>query len=318
MKYRKCATATALLTVLALCLPAKMTGAAAAPLPRWVNISPPQVSLDANQPPSNFGFQNIAVDPIFTETVYVGTCYQGLWKSKNGGQTWFKVNTGVNGDQLNARLWSIALDRFSPQTIYVANGYGGSQGVWKSTDGGVDWQQMLAPTSPVAQQTGGDVSEIATDPYRSGHVLVAFHGPWGGGASGILESRDGGSTWIIHQPLSGWGGDNRWIAFLGNSATWLLGTQNAGFWRTADAGKTWTKVTDVVRQDGGGGIYRARNGVWYVAALQTLLRSTDDGRSWSRVGPQVNGGYYAVIGDGNLIYTHAANTGASATGPTHY
>ncbi len=301
-----------------------------APRPRWVNISPRWVSTNPNKPSFNFGFQAIAIDPHAPTTLYVGTCYQGLWKTKDGGRSWYRANTGTNGDVLNGgRLWSLAIDRFSPSTLYAANGYGSwdgrsdAQGIWKSTDGGTDWQQMLPPTSTVAQRTSLDVYEVVTDPYRSGHILVAFHSDWAGlghpHPSGLLESTDGGATWIVHQAPRGWAGGNRYVFFLNNSATWLVGTQDAGYWRTADSGKSWHQVSRVGRQDGGGGIYRARNGVWYVGALTGLLRSADDGQTWIVVGPRPGAdGYYTVIGDGRHLYAQTANGGFNTSGPNYY
>jgi hypothetical protein len=280
-------------------------------MPRWVKISPPSVSTNFNSPPSNFGFQALALDPLHPRTLYVGTCYQGLWKSTNSGHTWFKVSTGVNSSKLDGRLWSIAVDRFATRTLYVANGYGGEAGVWKSTDGGVGWEEMLPATSTVGLQTSTDVSTIALDPYRGGHILVAFHGPWSSSTTtvdaGILESVDGGRTWIVHKPRRGWGWGS-YISFFGNSSSWLIGTQRDGFWLTRDGGKKWSKVSSVAASDGGGAVYRARNGLWYASAFGTILRSANDGATWQPVGPY--GGYYfAITGDGHLLYTQQANVG---------
>lgn len=111
---------------------------------------------------------------------------------------------------------------------------------------------------------------------------------------------------------------NRYLFFLDSASTWLLGTQEAGFWRTANGGKDWSQVSRVDRQDGGGGVYRANNGVWYAGALHTLLRSTDNGRSWHAVGEPTRDGYYAVVGDGTYLYAQPANSGTNSTGPSPY
>lgn len=297
------------------------SSANAIPNGTWQNITPRGVSLDYNNPPANYGTQIIQVDPSNPQVIYVGTCYQGLWKSTNGGTTWFKVNTGTNGSALDGRLWSVALDQVNPQVVWVANGFGFQQGIWKSTDGGVDWQQM--EPSNLQSQTSADVYSIVTDPYAANHVLVTFHESWGfgqnptyGDSAGILESLDGGHSWIIHNPLPDWGSAD-FVFFLDNSSTWLHATSN-GIWRTTDSGHTWSQVSQHPIQHGADQLYRARNGVLYIGGLHQIARSTDNGVTWTEVGPSSQDGYNAVIGDGTCIFIQPANTGGNTTGPQPY
>src|SRR6185437_168030 len=122
--------------------------------------------------------------------------------------------------------------------------------------------------------------------------------------------------WIIHQPRRNWSGVgevSHYISFLNSSSTWLFERVD-GFWRTADGGKSWIKVSPVM---GGAGIYRSTNGAWYVGASHSLLRSTDNGRSWTAVGPQIGSLYLAVVGDGKNLYTQPSQT-FDITPPTHY
>jgi hypothetical protein len=166
-----------------------------------------------------------------------------------------------------------------------------------------------------------DVYDIDTDPTDFKHVLLSFHGAWGwtdtkwDTNSGVLESKDGGDTWIVHEPLAGWGTGHA-IHFLydpetgqGDSNTWLLGTQgSAGMQRTTDAGATWTKVSDVGIQHGGGKIYYTAAGTLYATSGDKILKSTDNGETWKGVGD--GGGYNGIIGDGEKLYT------AKCFGPT--
>lgn len=82
---------------------------------------------------ANTGLNNpacvpIAIDPIDTQTLYVG-CWTGVYKSTNNGQSWFKASNGLTCSLIN----SIAVDPINDSVIYIATGYGG---VYKSTNGG--------------------------------------------------------------------------------------------------------------------------------------------------------------------------------------
>jgi len=244
----------------------------------WENVTPPGVSLDFNNPPSNYGTQSIGLSPAAPRTVYVGTAYQGLWKSVDSGASWAQVSTGRNGPNLSTgRNWTLAVDPTDPNTLYTVAGFGAGQGLWKSTTGGVDWDQLLPPATLSA--TSADVYSVAIDPADHQHLLLGFHNGWAGGPdAGVLESRDGGTSWIEHPPRSGWG-TGHYVFFI-SSSTWLLATQGNGYWRTTDSGASWTQVSTVNMQHGASQLYRAANGTLYVGALHTLLRSTDGGASW--------------------------------------
>lgn len=284
---------------------------------KWENITPSEVSIDANNPTNNFGFQTLALDPK-SGAIYVGTCYQGLWKSIDQGKSWLKVNTGANGASLDSgRLWTLAIDPSNPQIIYTTAGYGVG-GILKSTNGGKDWVNLLSSESAAYNIIkSADIYSIALDPNDPNHVLATFHsvqnpGQYFGNAP-VIESKDGGKTWGVH-PLPNLSYVH-YIFFLDNSSTWLLATQEHGFWRTADAGQTWSQVSKSNLTDGGGSLYRAKTGVWYAASSSGVLQSTD-GIAWKELNtPQP---LYAVIGDGTNLYTQSAYAGVNPSGPASY
>ena len=285
----------------------------------WVNITPPGVSLNFKDfGANNYGMQTIVSAPSAPRTVYLGTTYQGIYKSVDSGDHWTKVNTGTNGKNLDTgRNWTLAVDPTDANVLYTVAGYGYGQGLWKSVNGGTDWS--LALPAAVGSATSNDVGNVAIDPLNHLHLLVAFHSGWNTGSeeSGVIESLDGGATWLTHRAVKGTG-SGHYVLFLDSSQSWLLATKDAGFWRTGNAGMTWTQVSQANAQDGGTQLYGTDNGTYYVAASHTLLRSVDLGQSWQPVGPSTSDGYYAVTGDGRNLYAQPANSGTSSTGDHPY
>jgi len=92
--------------------------------------------------PSNFGAEDLAIDPSVPPTLYAASeNIPGLvYKSVDGGATWTSNNNGLNGTPQE-----VVIDSHVPTTLYVgavANGAGQQGGVYKSTDGGASWKLM--------------------------------------------------------------------------------------------------------------------------------------------------------------------------------
>jgi photosystem II stability/assembly factor-like uncharacterized protein len=212
------------------------------------------------------------------------------------------------------------IDPKNPMHMYMVGGVRGSTlGFWVSNDGGDSWAQPDGFTAKANNSDDGwvnDVYDVKADPADFNHVLLTFHSPWAFKSdAGVLESKDGGNTWIRHVP-GAWGtGHSIW--FMNSSTTWLLGTQTAGYWRTEDSGTTWSQVSTQDMQHGGTSAFWSKSGVLYVGAVSQILRSTDEGKTFDLVGPSTADGYYAIVSDGTSMYTAHANTGGS-TDPGGY
>lgn len=148
--------------------------------------------------PDNQGGRTYAV--LFLKSdpniLFAGAVSGGLWKSTTGGSSWNEV-----GDFENNNISCI--HQASNGTIYFGTGEdidnadasGGSgfmgQGIWKSTDNGATWAQMLStlPTSTNnANIEFSFVSEITTSPANPNIIYVSTN-------RGVRKSIDGGETW---------------------------------------------------------------------------------------------------------------------------
>ena len=273
----------------------------------WTNISPPNVPFDAN---ASAITQGMTIDPCNPNTIYVciGDGESGIYRSIDGGGTWSEL-----GDfKFPVR---VRVDPRDPLHLYVGAGVrGGGHGFWVSEDGGANWA-IPAGFSQTIDNNGGnyDVYHVEPDPADFNHVLVTFHGAWSVGDAGIYESFDGGDNWTIHPPFDGAfsGGDNIFFLYrpsedpdktIGDSQTWLFGTQGSGYFRTSDGGQNWDHVLpDISMTHGGGSIYYTDDGVLYITSNSGILRSEDNGESFTTVVP--SNSYIGLIGDGTRLWT---------------
>lgn len=122
---------------------------------------------------------------------------KGIYKSTDAGETW-----QLMGLENTGRIGRIVIDPRDPNVVYAAalgHSYGPQQerGIYKSTDGGETWTQVLF----VDENTGA--SDIALD-VNNPDILIA--GMWqleittwlrnsGGPGSGLYISKNAGESW---------------------------------------------------------------------------------------------------------------------------
>jgi hypothetical protein len=296
----------------------------------WVNVTPASVSLDPNFSCStcNYGAQDIVVDPVHPAELYAFICYQGVWKSSDYGLTWAKVDTGTNSTIIESgRPWTAAIDpnpnrdpSTSP-TLWTVDGYGTKAGVFKSTDGGINWSYYTVGNAQAAASAGypqaaDDAYSFDVDPNDSNHLICGFHQ-----ATGISESTDGGETWTTIMVPSNIG--ISLYPFFVNTGTasttrttWLTQAQwdsNVnGIWLTANSGGSWTQVqaslehlhgSAQIFQDGMGHIYAAGQG-----STLGVWRSADYGQTWA---PANANGVLQNVVFGTATTLYAMSSGAT-------
>ncbi|MFO0615687.1 MAG: hypothetical protein U0414_24040 [Polyangiaceae bacterium] len=265
----------------------------------WTDITPPGVDLTV---PNSYGVRAVTLDPADPAVVFVTADFQGLWRSADCGAHWSKLNTGTNGDAIDAgAAWTLAIDPVD-HAIYTVSSLG-AFGIWKSVDGGVDWAPLFGPgnvTEPVNPfGSSPDIFDIAIDPAQHLHLIASFHGAWKGSSDGgILESSDGGATWSLHAPAPGMG-TNHVLAFLDSSTRWLLVNETDGAWITVDGGATFVKRSSNHHVVGGGQVYRSADGTFYHTGAFGLFRSTNLGQDWLTI---PSGNTQGLVGDGATLF----------------
>jgi hypothetical protein len=255
----------------------------------WENITPAGlVSLHKGTPGGA-----IVVNPKDTRVVYAGSADGGgLFKSSDCGATFAKVNTGQHGDDLDFnRMWDIVVDPVDPETVYAVGAYG-HNGLWKTSNGGVDWLNATPDDGEVGQTaTGNFASIVGMDVTNHLHLVIQFHSGCGGAYAPNCqaETTDGGTTWKLLKVPGG--GEGVGVAVL-DGTTWLTGSD-----LTTDGGATWKSVSDTAVH---WQLYRSTTGMFYVGTLHGILRSKD-GKSWELL-PGFSHSVQGISGDGTNIF----------------
>lgn len=204
----------------------------------------------------------VAVAETNPDVVYIGmgevqlrgsiTQGDGVYKTEDGGETW--KHLGLKETQAVAR---IRIHPTNPDIVYVAalgHPYGDNEerGVFKSTDGGANWEKVLY-VSPKAGAV--DLIIDRTNPqvlYASTwEVQRKAWKMWGGGGdSKLWKSTDGGSTWTdltsnTGMPAGPIGKIGVTVSPVDSNRVWAIVEANeGGVFRSDDAGKTWKRTND--------------------------------------------------------------------------
>ena len=258
----------------------------------WEKITPASIIAKGDTPGGA-----VLVNPKDTRIVYVGSANgTGLWKSTDCGATFVHINTGKNGSHIDSgRIWDMVIDPVDPEILYVIEGYGDG-GLWKTTNGGVDWENTTPIGSEVAKTANGNFTSIVgMDITDHLHLVLAFHSGCGGAYAPNCqaETKDGGATWrLFKEPIAGEGVG----VIVLNATTWLSGGYNEML-QTTDSGATWNKVSTTSPH---WQLYHSPSGAFYIGTMQGILKSTD-GKTWNLI-PGFNQQVQGITGDGTNIY----------------
>lgn len=216
---------------------------------------------------SNAGFTNRSFTAL-TGThgvLYASSVFEpgsgGVYRTDNYGLRWLSTGADRAGQQI--RLIRVAPDQ--PGTVFAA----GYHGLLKSKDNGKTWTTMPSPP------TEGPFTALAA----LGHDTV-----FAGTSQGLFVSRAGGA-W--QATSTGIGSGISALEMSGDHMVAALGKEGAAL--SADGGATWRACGEPAPATiwYGVAVDAAAAGKTHTALAATsggLFRSTDDCRSWNRVG----------------------------------
>jgi photosystem II stability/assembly factor-like uncharacterized protein len=166
--------------------------------------------------------------PSRPEVIFAGTT-EGLWYTKDGGQTWSMGGMSPRRQVINA----VAIHPDQPDRVYIGTE---DNGILISTDGG----ETFEPSN--LGFVNRQIRVVAHDRTERGRVYAGVI--FDGASGGLFVSEDGGLTW--QQSGRGMGISDVYAIHQAaeNPATMYAGT-NHGLYRSEDRGLSWTKVVKV-------------------------------------------------------------------------
>lgn len=250
---------------------------------------------------------DVTIDPSNSNIIWVGTGENnggrhisfgdGIYKSLDGGKTW--KNMGLKESE---RISDIIIHPKNSNIVWAAVqgplwSKGGERGLYKTVDGGKNWEQVLKPddewtgvTSLVMDSRNPDKLYAAT--WSRQRTVATYVGT--GPAAGIHRSDDGGKTWT--KLKMGLPGGNLGKIGLAISpmkpdviyATIETDNRKGGFYRSADQGASWKKMSNEVGGGTGPHYYQEifadqhQFDRVYIASNYSKV-SNDGGKTWTPV-----------------------------------
>jgi photosystem II stability/assembly factor-like uncharacterized protein len=243
----------------------------------------------------------VIVHPSDPNTIYVGAMGQpfardgnrGLFRTKNGGQTWEKV-LFVNEQ---SGVIDMEIDPSSPNILYacvwnrIRNNQesivsGPDARIWKSYDGGSTWG-MLTGGLPQEDYSRCGIALDKLNPQHLSAVYVNTRLQF----DAIYETFDSGGTWTKSESSGldsnlmsnfGWYFGKVFINPFNSNDQWVLGVNG---WNTTDGGQSWVEKigwsteTHVDMHD----FAFINASTMLVATDGGLYKTTNSGISWNKL-----------------------------------
>lgn len=203
--------------------------------------------------PRNVGGRTraLALDITTTNVILAGGVSGGIWRSTDDGANWVKTTTSsqlhsvtcIAQDTRNGKgaIWYAGSGEASGNSASGGAASYRGDGIFKSTDGGLNWAQLPATVSgtPQAFDNAFDyVMNVAIDPSNGAQDEV-----YAAAGNTIQRSTNGGTSW---SPVLGTLSTSAWADVQVTPSGVVYASLNStsaqgGIWRSLD-GVTWTNI----------------------------------------------------------------------------
>lgn len=229
-----------------------------------------KADLDEDKNITSLDILSIAIDPQNSQIIYIGTRKNGIFSTKNGAESWEKI------DFPPIKVYGLAMNPSSSSIIYTSGVWQGRGKIYKSENKGIDWKEIY--TEPA---DGTVVTSLAVS---HSDMQTLYAGTSGGT---IFKTVNGGNSWEnIFKAKNAVTG----IDFDSSSDKIIyFEVFNQGILRTKDGGGNTEDITKntkaVIKSDK---IFSLESdpyhsGVLYAGLSGGIIKSSDFGDSWEKI-----------------------------------
>lgn len=209
-------------------------------------------------------------------SVFVGTVGEGVWRSEDAGETFARRSAGMF---MESDVRALAVHPQNPAALYA----GTNAGLYRTGDGGENWQRLAGPFDPGQGWPGGVIIwSLLVHPQQPETLFVGTCPP------ALYRSQDGGASWqkldaelpecppLIHSRVT------CLLADPNDADTIWAGVEIGGVWRSRDGGNHWEALSEgLSSQDIHGLAILPGSPRRLLASTNNDLNlSTDEGATW--------------------------------------
>ena len=234
-----------------------------------------KVKIDEKNSIASKNILCLAVDPKDTKNIYAGTKEDGIYKSADGGETWFKI--GDENGILNPKcsVYDIAVDPKDKNYIYAAVFQENKGKVLKTSDGGKEWREIYLSQAPK-----DIVIDIELDFFDTRVIYLASSN------GGFFKSVNYGSSWEL-KIFFEYSIEKIVINPKNTNTIWIISGNQ--IYKSDDRGNNWQSFEEELKNAGSSreltslAIDRSNSNYVYIGSSQGIFKTNNGGSSWSKV-----------------------------------